>query len=181
MGYAMNHRGPEHETRKHGASADEREALGLQKTVDSRRIAPALGLVGAPPAPLGLQKTVDSGRLAPAPAPELGLQKTLDSGRLAPAPAPAPVNSLAHTVASGRLAPAPDGAIDVRGDTLDSARLGARPAAAGVDRDMVFAAVEQRLLGRPAESVKLDRFVLLDRLGSGGMGVVYAAYSAAQG
>ncbi len=164
--------------RENGArpeGAEERETLGLQKTVDSRRIAPALGLVGQPPTPLGLQKTVDSGRRVPAPARELGLQKT-DSGRRVPAPAPAPVNGLARTVVSGRIAPAPGAPVDVRGDTLDSARLGARPAAAGVDRDMIFAAVEQRLLGRPAEAVRLDRFVLLDRLGSGGMGVVYAAY-----
>lgn len=33
-----------------------------------------------------------------------------------------------------------------------------------------------RLFGRPAEPIRLGRFVILSRLGSGGMGVVYEAY-----
>ncbi|MEZ4427823.1 MAG: serine/threonine-protein kinase, partial [Nannocystaceae bacterium] len=94
--------------------------------------------------------TLRSGREPPARVDVLG--DTVDSGRHR-APEPAPTDALARTVDSGR---------------------GPRPG--GIDRDLVFAAVEQRLLGRAAESVKLDRFVLLDRLGSGGMGVVYAAY-----
>jgi tetratricopeptide (TPR) repeat protein len=39
-----------------------------------------------------------------------------------------------------------------------------------------LASLKGRLFGTPASPVKLDRYVLLDRIGAGGMGVIYAAY-----
>ncbi len=47
---------------------------------------------------------------------------------------------------------------------------------AKVDRDLVFARVEQRLLGGAFTPVQVGRFVVLNRIGHGGMGVVYAAH-----
>jgi eukaryotic-like serine/threonine-protein kinase len=38
------------------------------------------------------------------------------------------------------------------------------------------AAVQERLLGVPAAPVRIGRFVVLERIGAGGMGIVYAAY-----
>ncbi|MCH9680240.1 MAG: serine/threonine-protein kinase [Deltaproteobacteria bacterium] len=46
----------------------------------------------------------------------------------------------------------------------------------GLDRDLAFAEAERRLLGRELQPVKLDRFVVLHRVGQGAMGVVYAAH-----
>jgi len=53
--------------------------------------------------------------------------------------------------------------------------LGAAPGR-GLDRDLMLARVEERLLGRALEPVRVGRFVVLQRVGQGGMGIVYAAH-----
>jgi serine/threonine protein kinase/tetratricopeptide (TPR) repeat protein len=45
-----------------------------------------------------------------------------------------------------------------------------------LDAAMMRNSVRQRLFGGPGEAYRLDRFVVLDRIGHGGMGVVYEAY-----
>ncbi len=47
---------------------------------------------------------------------------------------------------------------------------------ASIDRRMVFAAVAQQLLGDGAPPVTIGRFVLIERIGSGSFGTVYAAF-----
>ena len=52
----------------------------------------------------------------------------------------------------------------------------AKPAAPPVEREKLLAQRRETLFGVSSEPVKRDRFVLLEQLGAGGMGVVYAAY-----
>jgi tetratricopeptide (TPR) repeat protein/tRNA A-37 threonylcarbamoyl transferase component Bud32 len=47
-----------------------------------------------------------------------------------------------------------------------------------VEADWARAGVFSRLFGGPSMAVRVGRFVLLDRIGAGGMGVVYAGYDA---
>ena len=59
---------------------------------------------------------------------------------------------------------------------LDDAVGAAKVSAHGVRREHARAKIFASLFGEPADPVKLDRFVILDKLGQGGMGVVYSAY-----
>lgn len=55
-------------------------------------------------------------------------------------------------------------------------REGAEQAFDSLDEQRAFAAVSESLLGRPEDPATLDRFQIERRVGSGGMGVVYAAF-----
>ncbi len=45
-----------------------------------------------------------------------------------------------------------------------------------IERDRALAATEAALFGRPAAPLRFGRYLLLDRIGAGGQGVVHAAY-----
>jgi tetratricopeptide (TPR) repeat protein len=46
----------------------------------------------------------------------------------------------------------------------------------GIDTQRVAAALRQRIFGTPADPPRIGRYVVVDRLGAGGMGIVYRAY-----
>lgn len=45
-----------------------------------------------------------------------------------------------------------------------------------ISRKQMRASLREKLFGAPADPVRLGRFVIIERLGQGGMGVVYSAY-----
>ena len=61
------------------------------------------------------------------------------------------------------------------GDTLEGAAAALRPAG-GLERAHLRARLGGLLFDQPSEPVRLGRFAVLDKLGEGGMGVVYSAY-----
>ena len=46
----------------------------------------------------------------------------------------------------------------------------------GFDTQLMQGALEQRLFGKAAAPIRIGRFVVIDRLGEGGMGTVFRAY-----
>lgn len=51
-----------------------------------------------------------------------------------------------------------------------------RPIPAAVDVDIIRNSLQAKLFSRGSEPVRVDRFVILSRAGTGGMGIVYRAY-----
>lgn len=65
---------------------------------------------------------------------------------------------------------------EVEDGSLDAALRGAQPSSDSLARDHVRNRLAAALFREPPAPVHVDRFVLLERLGQGGMGVVYSAY-----
>jgi tetratricopeptide (TPR) repeat protein/predicted Ser/Thr protein kinase len=65
---------------------------------------------------------------------------------------------------------------EVEDSSLDAALRGAQPSSDSLARDHVRSRLAATLFSDPPAPVHVDRFVLLERLGQGGMGVVYSAY-----
>jgi serine/threonine protein kinase/tetratricopeptide (TPR) repeat protein len=65
---------------------------------------------------------------------------------------------------------------NVSGSSFDEAVRQGRPDGDELRRDHARASLAASLFGEVAEPVRLGRFVLLDRIGQGGMGAVYSAY-----
>jgi tetratricopeptide (TPR) repeat protein len=61
-----------------------------------------------------------------------------------------------------------------------TAPAAAVPAAAadGIDTRRLAASLRARMFGAPSDPVRIDRYVIIDRLGAGAMGIVYRAYDA---
>lgn len=64
--------------------------------------------------------------------------------------------------------------MDERGEALARALGGDR--AAGIETRRARAAARAGLFGAPQEGTKVDRYVVLERLGAGAMGSVFSAY-----
>ncbi|MBV1862204.1 MAG: serine/threonine-protein kinase [Nannocystaceae bacterium] len=64
----------------------------------------------------------------------------------------------------------------VNTDPSELLRAGRENVFDSLDERRAFAAVSENLLGRPEDPATLDRFQIRRRVGSGGMGVVYAAH-----
>ncbi|HFE46091.1 MAG TPA: serine/threonine protein kinase [Nannocystis exedens] len=61
-------------------------------------------------------------------------------------------------------------------DTLADHFVAARGEDGGIEADQLLAGLSERLFGITSEPVEIGRYVVLRRLGSGGMGVVYLGY-----
>ncbi len=76
---------------------------------------------------------------------------------------------------SKREAPTADEKADTEGSDAGAVMREASPTDS-MERDAVFRAVEVGLLGASSQPRRIGRYVVLRRLGAGGMGIVYAAY-----
>lgn len=72
----------------------------------------------------------------------------------------------------GRGAPDDDALVDTLDEQVRDARVSLEP----VQQQNLLARLRKQFFGAESEPIRLDRFVLLDRLGQGGSGVVYSAY-----
>jgi len=61
-------------------------------------------------------------------------------------------------------------------DTLADQFVAARGDVEDIEADRVLAGLSERLFGIPGEPIEIGRYVVLRRLGAGGMGVVYLGY-----
>ncbi len=61
-------------------------------------------------------------------------------------------------------------------DTLADHFIAARAEDGGIEADQLLAGLSEKLFGITSEPVEIGRYVVLRRLGSGGMGVVYLGY-----